>query len=226
LFIEKDIASYFYQLLIGLENQLRHLECSYLFKDLIIKIIECRTSLGKDLIKTSQWFQRSKTIAVDFKIEDALDTSIEIVNNLEPTTDLVVTKTINYDNYFYGHLFSYFVDLFKILLSNIVDYSKLNNQNKAYANISIIQENNQLLCSISNTIYPGTNLAKLDSKIAVKCKEIDEFKNTINIRNEGNTGLIKATNILKNVFHNPNNRINISRDENKVYVEFNLYWSY
>lgn len=174
-------------------------------------IADCRTNVQADIDYAIRWFNKSKNYEIDFTIEDALNTSLQIVNNIISPNVLDAQIEIKSTNSLLkGIYFTHFVDLIKIFLTNIYDYySKVEIGNKS-TSIIISEINNRLILVFNNSLKVDENINQLIS--IIDKKQVMEHTNIKGIRGEGSTGFPKANNILKNVFRNNNN---LSFDINK-----------
>lgn len=186
-------------------------------------ISECRTNIQSDVDYVKRWFNRSKNDEIDFTLIDAYNTSYTIVNNIVSPSLMLVSENVNSDVLIKGIYFPHFVDLMKILLTNIYDYYKKNDMLNNYSDVSININGAILILSFKNQISNDTDIDFLKEKIEKIQIELDS-KSSIKIRREDNTGIIKANNILKYVFRNLSNNLSfvITQQTFEVKCEINL----
>jgi hypothetical protein len=186
-------------------------------------IADCRTNVQADVDYIIRWFNKSKNDEIDFLIEDALNTSLTIVNNIINPTIFNIEQNINAETLIKGVYFPHFVDLIKIFLTNIYDYYKNNNlmHDRAFVNVKILD--NFLFIEFVNDLSDNVDLLELRSKIDKINLDLEET-NYMGLRGEGNTGFSKANNILKNVFRNQANRLNFEINDKifKITCEVSL----
>ncbi|WPR75771.1 hypothetical protein [Algoriphagus sp. NG3] len=180
-------------------------------------IADCRTNIQADIDYAIRWFNRSKNDEIDFTVEDALNTSLQIVNNIISPNILYANIDINSSgSLIKGAYFTHFVDLIKIFLTNISDYySKVEIENKK-TTVTIYQIDNTLILEFSNSLKLDENIE--DLRQIINKKQSTFTTNNKVIRGEGSTGFPKANNILKNVFRN-NNQIKFDINTEKFVVK-------
>jgi len=171
-------------------------------------IADCRTKVQDDLDYISRWFNKSKNYAIDFTIDDALATSLQIIKNIISPSNFEIKKESNVKCVIKGYYFTHFVDLVKIFLTNIYDYNKENNLEDIYPLVTVSEESKLLTLIFSNELSKDENLMKLKNKTDSITKDL-ESSNYIQTRKEGKSGFYKANNIIKNVFRNSNNEITL-----------------
>lgn len=180
-------------------------------------IADCRTNVQADVDYAIRWFNKSKNYEIDFNIEDSLNTSLQIVNNIISPNVLevqVVNTTSN--TLLKGTYFTHFVDLIRIFLSNIFDYYSKNDVENKKTSILISQIDDVLILEFKNTLRKNEDIEEL--KLIIDKKQALEHVNTKGIRGEGNTGFPKAKNILKNVLRN-NNKLSFDINEQQFVVK-------
>ncbi len=203
-----------------LEIDLKKLFVSKNTPNLYRAIADCRTNVQADIDYAIRWFNKSKNYEIDFSIEDAFNTSLQIVNNIISPTILEIQIENNTNNSLIkGIYFTHFVDLIKIFLTNISDYySKVEIEEKT-TSILMSQNENLLLLEFSNSLKEDEDINEL--KKIIERKQAIEQTNIKGIRGEGSTGFPKANNILKNVFRN-NNNINFEINERQFVVKCDI----
>ncbi|WP_264531545.1 hypothetical protein [Flavobacterium sp. N502540] len=213
LVVREKINSKIKEELIGeldsLEIDLKAIVLSTSSSAIFKAIADCRTNVQADVDYVIRWFNKSKNDEIDFLIEDALNTSLTIVNNINSPSVLGITQKITDQSLIKGIYFPHFVDLIKIFLTNISDYYKTNNALERSASVNLKRKDDILHIEFKNKLSdnedPEELLIKLD-KIKLDLEET----NYNGIRSEGNTGFSKANNILKNVFRNQDNGLSFN----------------
>ena len=114
------------------------------------------------------------------------------------------------------------MDCFKIFLENSVDYSKTNNLAECYISIEISTSDTDIVCKICNTLPAETDFESLSYTIVSQNENISKNLNTSRMREDKNSGLMKANNMIKNVIGNSDNYLKINLIKNKVCVEFDF----
>jgi hypothetical protein len=223
-FISGTIKPIFTKFLDNLEVDIKGLLDKNEQKELIKNITECRTNIQMDIDTISTWFQRTKNKKVDFEIIDSVDTSAEIIKNIYPSYNLKIEKLIESKSVVRGEYFTDLVDLFKIFFENIIGYCKDKSLKEIKCKVLIIEDNEFCICEIQNPLIDNENVKIIESIIRNKLDELNSPSSIKNIRGEGNTGIIKADNILKNKLRSSLNSIDISVKELNfcVVFKFNL----
>lgn len=168
----------------------------------------------------------NKRKEVNFVLKDVIDTSKEIIDNLfSSSVKLDIDSNIDNIEVFKGKYFISLVDCFKIFFENIVNYSKDNNQIQADICINIVDYDDYIECDISNELVhtDEKNFIIIDEHIKEKVIEIQNATNSIANRKEGNTGIVKATRILKIALNNMKNDLRFQRLENQIYIKMKIY---
>ncbi len=188
-------------------------------KDLFTQITNCRTSVQKDIDKVAVWFKRSKSFDVDFIIDDVIASSLDTINNIDPDNKLFIKENINFTRLLKGEYFTHFDDLLKIFFNNIVDYMLTGEKENISSEITIYEENNYLKIIIINSLKKNTNLKEFKKLIAKKFEKVHTISG---LREEGNSGLIKASNIISNVFRDSSNEINAIVENKKIKINCSI----
>ncbi|WP_412476977.1 hypothetical protein [Flavobacterium sp. TBRC 19031] len=184
-------------------------------------IADCRTSVQSDVDYVVSWFNKSKNNEIDFYIDDALNTSLTIVNNINNPAELKLIQNDQEKCLIKGIYFPHFVDLIKIFLTNIHDYYKNNDMLDEYANVTISNEGEKIIIEFDNLLTEVEDLEKLKDEIKKAENDLKNI-NLKRIRGEGNTGFKKAYNIIQNVFRDSNNYFSFEIEKNKFKVTCNI----
>lgn len=216
--ISNDLKNLFTQELNSLEKDVRDIIVNNKNSHkLLTAIANCRTNMQADIDIVERWFNRKISTELDFSINDAVETSIEIINNINGRFFVDISKQIECDLIFKGIYFNHFVDLFKIFITNIVDYYKYSNQCQGH--LSITTEDTSLYFEIRNPLQDNENKNHLLSIIDKKKSELADISYNTIIRKEGNTGMIKACNIIKYAFRDSGNIFDLFIDNNEFVVK-------
>lgn len=219
---DKEIKQGFIYYLDRLEKELNELSFINELDDILSSIAHCRTEIQKEIDIISSWFEQKDKISRDFVVSDAVDTSIEIIRNIFPSIKLNIDKNVNSTSIIKGRFFSHFVDCFKIFLENSVAYSKKNNLRECNISIETSTLDNNIACKICNTLPIETDFESLSYRIVSQNENISKNLNTSKMREDKNSGLMKANNMIKNVIGNSDNYLKINLIKDKVCVEFDL----
>lgn len=190
---------------------------------LIQNIATCRTNVQSDIDVVIRWFNKSKNDEVDFELDDAFNTSLKIVHNINSPLTVNFNKNIQFNKKFKGQYFTHFVDLLKIFITNIFDYENKNEILDNENDINIFEKEGKLNIEFINPLAEGENIEQLELKVQEIVETLHASNYHKEIRGEGNTGFNKATNIIKSVFLDKENdiRFNIDATSFKVICEIN-----
>lgn len=224
IFFEDSIKKHFFNLINDLEIKITEINCSNNLLPVLSNIRKSRTEIQTNIKVISAWFVRKETKSVNFTLSDVIETNKEIANNIYKLTRVNIHLNNNNSDLFEGKYFIDFVDCFKIFFENIINYSQKKNEDEANIFINIKDNEDYFVCEILNKLVNSTDeeLFLLDQKIEEKKKEISEATKSIANRTEGNTGIIKATKILKRALGNNSNTIEFKRDDLNIVIEFKI----
>ena len=225
-YFREIIKKQFVNLLETLELELRSLkDTKYL--TLIQNVIKIKTEIQISVDNVALWFAINNKKNIDFILKDVIDTCQEIIKNLYSFFNLEIKFINECNDKFKGKYFINLVDCFKIFLENIVSYSKKNNVIKSDVYFKIIEKDDFILCVIKNEIIFEEDRTKtynlIDDMIEMKNKEIQTAISSIQNRMEGNSGLVKATKIIKRSINNSNNELLFTRDDSHIIIKVKLY---
>ncbi len=185
------------------EKDIREMLTDIDCKDFFSQITNCRTSVQKDIDKVQVWFKRSKSFDIDFKLEDVVATSLNTINNIDPNNRLILKENITFTGLLKGKYFTHFDDLLKIFFNNIVDYyTKPEEKQEINSEIIIKRTNDFISIVIKNELKSDDNEIEYKELIEGKIQKANDMKG---LRGEGDSGLIKASNIISNVFRDTTN---------------------
>jgi len=224
IFFEKSIKEHFFNLINDLEYKITEINSSNKFLPVLTNIRKSRTEIQTNIKVISAWFVRKEIKNVNFTISDVIETNKEIINNIYNLTNVNIHLTNNNSNLFEGKYFINFVDCFKIFFENIINYVQKKNKEEVIIFIAIEDDDDHFVCKISNELVDPSEdeLFLIDQKIEEKKKEISEATKSIANRTEGNTGIIKATKILKRSLVNSTNTIEFKRDDLNIIIELKI----
>ena len=224
IFFEDSIKKHFFNLINDLEIKITEINCSNNLLPVLSNIRKSRTEIQTNIKVISAWFVRKETKSVNFTLSDVIETNKEIANNIYKLTRVNIHLNNNNSYLFEGKYFIDFVDCFKIFFENIINYLQKKNEDEANIFINIKDNEDYFVCEILNKLVNSTDeeLFLLDQKIEEKKKEISEATKSIANRTEGNTGIIKATKILKRALGNNSNTIEFKRDDFNIVIEFKI----
>jgi hypothetical protein len=217
--INYSVRDYILEEIDAFEKEIRDILGEIDCKDLFTQITNCRTSVQKDIDKVAAWFKRSKSFDIDFIIDDVVASSLDTINNIDPDNKLILKENINFTGLLKGKYFTHFDDLLKIFFNNIVAYMLAGEKEIIKSEITIFEEKNYLKIIITNSLKENTNEEEFKKLIAEKFEKVHTIAG---LREEGNSGLIKASNIISNVFRDSSNEINAIVENKKIKINCSI----
>jgi hypothetical protein len=176
--------------------------------ELTTNLTDIRVKIENKLDKIAQWFTITDTQIADFEFSKIIDVCCESLHNHYTTKKLDLVKTINFNLLIKGIYYTHFVDLIRIFLQNILDYTS---EEKVDASIDVSHNDNQIIMRIENPLRENENIEELKKKVKI---DIDVRKSQL----DKQSGLYKALNIVKTNFENEDNTLTINVEDNKFSV--------
>lgn len=119
------------------------------FKD---AITSCRTEFQSDISVVSSWFKPEKSKVRFFTVQQAVDTSLSVINKINQNSlsfkNININDTFNYN----GEYFNAFHDIFHDMMNNILDYETKHPKLKGNGQIKINNVDGMLFIEVSNPI--------------------------------------------------------------------------
>ncbi len=119
------------------------------FKD---AITTCRTEFQSDISVVSSWFKPEKSKVRFFSVQQAVDTSLSVINKINQNSlsfdSIVINDTCNYS----GDYFNAFHDVFHDMMNNILGYETKRPKLKGKGRIMINNIEGILFIEVSNPI--------------------------------------------------------------------------
>lgn len=206
--IQTTVADGFNQLFTDLEKDISTILSKQSALELTTGIKACSTEVQATVMRISNWFKRSGTQLVNFKLGDLIDV---VVGYTDKYNRLKITKDIDFKQLVKGEFYSHVADLLRIFIENILKHSD-NQAGDIEVTISTKTDNNVLHLSISNYI---TDLEKVEHLRTVsnhKKMDLDQ------LLSENKSGYHKAYKILTSDLKNESNRFGTN-----VIDEHNLF---
>jgi hypothetical protein len=204
-----------------LEAQVRSLRIhSSRVQELYKNIINCKTNITDELDKIANWFHIRETTVKDFKIDKALDTSIEITNKISINSKIYPNRKVKSDTLIRGDYFTNLFDLLRIFLENIVQKSELATVDLDVS-IEVEEHDKMLSICIINNLGSTVNINELKKKFAQKRSDLDKANwDMEKIKKEEGTGFYKAKKILQEDLKNISNSFTFYVDDlDRVHIE-------
>lgn len=210
-YFNTNVTETFSSLLTNLESQLNKRFDRESFPEIFTNVHECSTVIGQKINRISQWFRRSGSTINDFNIKRLFDVvwsnTIKCYPKIKAECNAQITTNITIKASYYIH----FVDLLRIFLDNILQYSGKENGIIRF-DFMCYETDSVLLCTFCNKKpdnFQELPIYQFSDKI-----KIDMDKLT----SEGKSGLSKAMKIVKFDLGNIDNQITIDIEDPKDFV--------
>ncbi len=156
------------------------------FKD---AITSCRTDFQSDILVVSSWFKPEQSNVRFFTIQQAVDTSLAVINKINQSALSFKIVDINDTDNYNGEYFNSFHDIFHDMLNNILGYEARRPSLKGKGEIHINNINDQMFIEVSNPI-DKRDVEDLN-RIVQEQKNIPSWIAGGKTRKEGNSGCMK-----------------------------------
>ncbi len=168
---------------------------------LLSAIRSARTELQNTFDRVTEWFRLPKDTASDpFLISDAVQIAVETAKT--PERHLHDEISIVGDEFrFGGSKLSSFVDIFFILLENIVRHSGL--EGTIPVEVEVVFEEHQVGIVVRNSLGPKMDKAALARRFEDRMEAIRNDSDPTPVSSEGGTGFLKVSRILRRDFAPP-----------------------
>lgn len=205
--IRNSIKDKFFDAIQVLETSAKELSIGTI-PELATNLTDIRVKIENKLDKIAQWFTITDTQIADFEFSKIVDVCCESLHNHYTSKKLELIKNINFTSLIKGVYYTHFVDLVRIFLQNILDYTS---EQKVNASIEVVCNEKQLIIKIENPLKEDEDIEELKNKVKI---ENDVRKSQL----DKQSGLYKALNIVKTNFENENNSLEITVENNKFSV--------
>ena len=152
-------------------------------------ITTCLTEFQSDILVVSSWFKPERSNIRFFTIQQAVDTSLAVINKINQSALSFRTVKINDSAFYSGEFFNSFHDIFHDMLNNILGYEEKRPALKGKGEIEIKNINDQLFIEVSNPI-DKKDIEDL-KRIVKDQKDIPSWIAGGKTRKEGNSGCMK-----------------------------------
>ncbi|MBO9204624.1 MULTISPECIES: hypothetical protein [Niastella] len=182
----------------------------------------CRDHIRKELEKISHWFVRSDSQMSDFTLSDILDINNEYLSKCILTKKLQLDKKLSPNIKVKGKYYVHFSDLFRLFMGNALAYSNLPGAEVPLRISTKLENDPWLEINIYNPLDKDADLNYINhslNKLKLKHHDLEL------LTSEGNSGLMKARNILISDLNNPANEIDYfvnSDNEFQVTLTINI----
>lgn len=156
------------------------------FKD---TITACKTEFQTDISIVSNWFKPEQSNVRFFTIQQAVDTSLAVINKINQGALTFSNVSILDTEHYNGEYFNSFHDIFHDLMNNVLGYETKRPSIKGQGKIEIKNTNSTLQITMSNPICKN-DIEELQ-KIILDQKNIPSRIAGGKTRKEGNSGCMK-----------------------------------
>lgn len=204
--LQTKINEAFQKALQNLEIQLEQYEPLLNFQALRTSIANARTDISTELNSISEWFRLTQPEGFsDYELALAATISCDIIQYSHSLCGFqCVTDSIDNGISLKGATLPNVVDIFKILLDNVIKHSGLSEI--PAATISGIKSNHTVIITVENPVLHGSvdikNLEKIES-------QLNDWESQGHINTEGGSGLHKIKKILS-IDMNCNNSLHLN----------------
>lgn len=225
-FMKTSMADKFSAINDELLDAVRSIFGSYPFPELYSAIMRCNTNLRKEITNISEWFYvANPTTDLILDLNTVIQTSIQITNRIYPYRNINPTILIQDGLQVKGSL--NLVYIFRILLDNILQHSKLDNSN---LNIIIdVKASDELILEIDFTNNFDTSCVDLDKLNALLAQVKDrwhkEYQDYERIDIEGGSGFDKIRRILTFDMRNAKHSFEYSLKDDQLTIKIFLKMS-
>ncbi|WP_416865760.1 MAG: hypothetical protein ACMVP2_26015 [Imperialibacter sp.] len=195
--------------------------------ELVRDVTACKTDTTNALEKISLWFRRSYSNSInEFDIRLVVDICFSIVNKMQPQTP-ILHPNLNIDSkvIFKGEFFTFFIDILRNILDNILKHSELV-EPELNVGLSITHANGKLRIELENNVASTVNLKNENKNIATTQHRIDKAQEQILVKGESGSGYLKINSILKGHLKRKKRRIKLDQiNQDRIFkslVEFEL----
>jgi hypothetical protein len=192
--IETDLSGKFSSSLDRLEWDVIHqIQTDEMRSRVTTAITRCKTNISHELKVMSNWFKTYGQVEInDYRLPHAVDTGREIVQKLLPTGFLSLTHSIDIDDIFDGRTFVPMVDIFIIILENIVKHGMREPSAVSAKKLS----NGRIKIEAVSRLSIDCEVAQLRLRMKRILDGIDEPGGAVLVAREGGTGFAKIKRIL------------------------------
>ena len=211
--LDREINDIFQQMLRELETKLQKYSSLLNFQALRDHIAKARTDISTELKNIAEWFRRTQSDDFrDYDFSLAAQLSLQTFQHSHPSCTLRCSyEDIDKSIELKGRTLRSVVDIFIILLDNVMKHSGLNSN--IPVQISAKRENSTVILSVRNPVKPGTIS---DARLREITNQLGNWEKSDYTRREGGSGLHKIKKILSVDLH-CNNTINLSCD-NETFI--------
>lgn len=191
--LQTDVNAAFQQALQDLEKELKIHEKALQFQALRTHIANTRTDISTELNSISEWFKLTQPEGFsDYELALAATISCDIIQYAHSHCVFQCnTDSIDRDISLKGFTFPNVVDIFKILLDNVIKHSGF--PDNPCATICGTKVDNTVVLTMENKVLPGsvdaTNLKNIET-------QLNDWERHGHINTEGGSGLHKIKKIL------------------------------
>lgn len=187
------------------------------FKD---EVTACRTAFQNDVAIVSGWFKPEKSNVKCFTIQQAVDTSLAVINKINQDALSFQNIDIDDNNIYNGRHFNAIHDIFHDMMNNILAYEENRDSCKGKGEIKICGTDGHLSIEVSNPVEER-DIPRLLHIIEGQ-KDIPSLIANGNTRRENNSGCIKIFSTVMYTLGSDNRYENLIVDDRfKAKIEIN-----
>lgn len=215
--IENELAPYYYNSLLGLEEAIKDKVFDRNIKsELLRKIETCKAKYIEDINGFKDIFWMDKTKYPDFLISELIDFCLQIERDMNKDFEKTIVSIKNgYQNRFQGYIFPYLVDIIGILFRNAVQHSKFNDLSELKIELVIdkigdcvlpevlyngipdnIRDSVNMVINIKNNLSKSVNENEVEEIVHEIIDNISNGTYLENSNSEGGSGLYKIAKLL------------------------------
>lgn len=157
------------------------------FKDAITR---CRTEFQSDISVVSSWFKPEQSNVRFFTIQQAVDTSLSVINKINQNALSFSSINISEEDKYSGDFFNAIHDIFHDMMNNILGYESKRPTLKGQGKILITGSKDRLYIEVSNPI-DESDVDNLKKIVAEQKESIPLLIAGGKTRRESNSGCVK-----------------------------------
>lgn len=181
------------------------------FKD---AITTCRTEFQSDISVVTSWFKPEKSNVRFFTIQQAVDTSLSVINKINQNALSFCNVTINDNSKYSGDYFNAIHDIFHDMMNNILGYEGKRPNLRGKGTICITNTSDRLKIEVSNPV-DELDVEELN-KVIENQKNIPTLIASGKTRRENNSGCVKIYSTVMYTLGIGNKYMNILEEGNFV----------
>lgn len=217
--VQEELANRYFDLLGQLETDIAPLaSLPQLYAKLHATINKAREEITARISKVQKWFYKQETKFEDFQLEDHISMAFDSAVKYLPDVPYELTQNIEDSGSLIKAQYSpSMFDMLTIFFTNILQHGSKREGCEIVIVSKRLDEHRQLI-HFENDLDPSIDEEKLNEIFKTRLASISS------LQKEGGSGLVKAMNIIKYDFNNPENSYTIEAKDGKCLIDiiFNL----